>query len=84
MDSGSYISVDPDICHGKPCFKRTRIMVATVLELLETGEPFSEIKAAYPELTRSHIQAALQFARKSIESGRFVAFRSAHHAVSHR
>ena len=33
-----YIAIDPDICHGKPCFKGTRVMVATVLELMEAGQ----------------------------------------------
>ena len=32
-----YITVDPAVCHGKPCFKGTRIMVHLVLGLLEAG-----------------------------------------------
>jgi len=83
MDWRKYISVDPEVCHGKPCFKGTRIMVSAVLEFLEAGQPFREIKAAYPRLTRSHVQAALQFARESVESGRSYVFRLARHAVSH-
>jgi len=55
-------------------------MVADVLELLEAGDSFVQIKSAFPNLTRNHIQAALQFARQAVESGRHTAFRAAHHA----
>lgn len=84
MSLADYISVDSAICHGKPCFKGSRVMVADVLELLEAGDSFVQIKSAYPNLTRSHIQAALQFARRAVESGRHAAFRAAHHAHSGR
>lgn len=77
-----YIAVNPEICHGKPCFKGTRIMVATILEFLEAGDAFREIKAGYPALTPRHLQAAVQFARETIQNGRVVTFRTARHAVS--
>ena len=79
-----YIAIAPDICHGKPTFKGTRIMVATILEFLEAGDTYRDIKAGYPALTPRHIQAALQFAREAIQSGRAVTFQAARHAVSHR
>jgi uncharacterized protein (DUF433 family) len=78
-----YITVNPNVCHGKPCFKGTRIMVATVLELLEAGESYQDIKAGYPCLKPQHLQAAIQFAREAIQSGRVTVFQSARHAVSH-
>ena len=64
MEIQDYISVDPRICHGKPCFKGTRIMVYLVLELLEAGVPVEEIIGPnyYPQLTRKHIEAALHYA----------------------
>jgi uncharacterized protein (DUF433 family) len=77
-----YIRVDPDICHGKPCFKGTRIMVSTVLEFLEDGADLAKIKSGYPAITRAHVRAALGFAREALDSGRYVAFASARHAVS--
>lgn len=67
----NYISVDPKICHGKPCFKGTRIMVYLVLEMLEAGESFAAIKEAYPSLTDTHIKAALGFAARAVETGRY-------------
>lgn len=62
-----YIVADPEICHGKPTFKGTRIMVYLVLEMLEAGAPAKEILEAYPSLTRKHIQAALDFAARLTE-----------------
>ena len=64
MNLHQYLSVDPQIHHGKPCFRGTRIPVYVVLELLEGGlEPKKIVgKDYYPELKLEHIQAALHFA----------------------
>ena len=62
-----YISVDPGVCHGKPCFKGTRIMVYLVLEMLEDGATTSEIIEAYPSLTPERIKAALHYAARVLE-----------------
>jgi len=43
---GRYIVADPEICHGQPTFKGTRIMVWQVLDALERGESPDEIVAA--------------------------------------
>ncbi|TSD02803.1 MAG: hypothetical protein Greene071436_382 [Parcubacteria group bacterium Greene0714_36] len=60
-----YITIDPNICHGKPCFKGTRIMVYLVLEMLAAGETPDDVIAAYPDLTKDAIAAALLFAAKT-------------------
>ena len=57
-----YIAVNPDICHGKPCFKGTRIPVSTILELLESGRSYQDIHKGYPAVTPNHVRAALHFA----------------------
>ena len=64
IDVTYYITVNPAVCHGKPCFKGTRVMVYLVLELLEAGVPPEEIIGPryYPKLTRKHIEAALHYA----------------------
>lgn len=54
-----YIEVNPRVCHGKPVFKGTRIMVSLVLEMLAAGETTEEILQDYPSLSREHIRAAL-------------------------
>ena len=63
MNIANYIVVDPKVCHGKPCFKGTRIMVYLVLGLLEAGVLIDEIIGPqyYPQLTRRHIEAALNY-----------------------
>ncbi len=66
-----YISMDPDICHGKPCFKGTRIMVYLGLEMLEDGASAQNIPDAYPGLTPDHIKAALHYAAKVLEEREF-------------
>ena len=75
MDIRDYISVDPHICHGKPCFKGTRIMVYLVLELLEAGVPVEEIIGSdyYPQLTRKHIEAALHYAGELLKTREYAA-----------
>ncbi|MBI3312943.1 MAG: DUF433 domain-containing protein [Candidatus Omnitrophica bacterium] len=61
-----FISISPDICRGKPCFRinnqPTRIMLYLVLEMLEDGASYEEIIRHYPNLTRDHIRAALHYA----------------------
>jgi uncharacterized protein (DUF433 family) len=56
------ISVDPQICHGTPCIKGTRIPVSIALDILAAGVPESEILAAYPSLQPEDIRAALAYA----------------------
>jgi len=58
----SYISVDPEICFGKPCIKGTRISVGNILGWLSAGMDIPEITEDYPELQEVHIRAALAFA----------------------
>ena len=56
------ISVDPEICHGKPCIKGTRIMVSIILDYLHGGESREEILRQYPTLDPLDIDAALGYA----------------------
>jgi uncharacterized protein (DUF433 family) len=55
------ISVDPEICHGKPCIKGSRVMVSVVLDNLAAGEPWAEIMQGY-QIEEQDIQAALLYA----------------------
>ena len=63
-----HIFTDLAICHGKPCFKGTRVMVYLVLEMLEDGAPVEEILNAYPSLTADSVKAALRFASEVIQT----------------
>jgi uncharacterized protein (DUF433 family) len=57
-----HITVDPQVCHGKACFKGTRVMVSVVLDNLAAGVPPDEIRASYPSLTPESIPAAIAYA----------------------
>jgi uncharacterized protein (DUF433 family) len=61
------IETDPEICHGKPRIKGTRIIISIILEWIEAGKTFEEIMDAYPELSKEDISATVRYARKSIE-----------------
>ena len=55
------ISVDPNICFGKPCIKGTRIWVALILDFLAAGNAFEEILEAYPYLSQEDILACIGY-----------------------
>jgi uncharacterized protein (DUF433 family) len=56
------ISIDPQVCFGKPCIKGTRIWVSLILDFLASGETEKAILAAYPQLQPEDIRAALAYA----------------------
>ncbi len=56
------ITIDPEIMHGKPVVKNTRIPVYIVLNLLAGGLRPEEILKEYPDLTREDILACLEYA----------------------
>lgn len=64
MQISDRISVDPKICHGKPCIKGTRIPVYVILELLAQDTSPNEILREYPHLTKEDIRAAINYAAK--------------------
>ncbi len=55
------ISIDPEICGGKPCIKGTRIWVALVLGFLADGMTEVELLAEYPQLTHLDVLAAIAY-----------------------
>ncbi len=57
-----HIIIDPDIHHGDPCIKGTRIPIATIVGSLADGMTPDEIVAAYPQLTPVAIQVTLSYA----------------------
>ena len=56
------ITIDPNICHGKPCIKGTRIIVSVILDNLANGMKEEDILRSYPSLTSEDIQAAIAYA----------------------
>jgi uncharacterized protein (DUF433 family) len=65
MDSASLLSritLDPQICHGKPCIRGLRYPVEFLLELLSGGTTVEQILTDYPDLQPDDIQAAFAYA----------------------
>jgi uncharacterized protein (DUF433 family) len=58
------ITIDPQICHGKPVIRGLRYPVETMLELLSAGMTIEEILADYEDLEREDLLAALAFATR--------------------
>ena len=58
------ITINADICNGKPTIRGQRITVQTILEFLSAGESEEEILKHYPTLTKEDIKASLKFASK--------------------
>ena len=55
------ISISPNVCHGKPVIKGTRVLVSNILGALSAGETIEQILEDYPNITREDILAALEF-----------------------
>ena len=60
----SRITIDPAVCHGKPCVRGLRYPVETLLELLSSGMTIDEILADYEDLERDDLLAVLAFAAR--------------------
>ena len=61
MELRQQIEIRPDVMMGKPCLRGTRVPVYLVLQKLGAGKTIKQILAAYPQLTKGHIKAALQY-----------------------
>jgi len=55
------ISIDPNICFGKPCIKGTRIWVSLILDFLADGMSIQDILNDYPELNEKDIRACIAY-----------------------
>ena len=62
------VVVSPDLHHGDPCIRGTRIPVATILGSLADGMTSEEIREAYPQLTQVDIQAVLAMRVDDLQS----------------
>ncbi len=58
----SRITINSEICHGKPSIRGMRITVADILEMLAGGMTHKEILADFPYLEKDDINECLQFA----------------------
>jgi uncharacterized protein (DUF433 family) len=83
VELGQYIVADPEICHGKPTFKGTRIMVWQVLDALSRGESVAQIVKAWDgKVGKAAIAETVRLARQALldDQGRLCSVAS--HAVA--
>ncbi len=66
------VSINPEICGGKPIIRGMRVTVQTILEFLYAGTPKEEILEQYPMLEEADIDACMQFAIKLMENKYFI------------
>lgn len=62
MNWWNYVTVDPEICHGRACITGTRVPVSVVLDNLAAGVSIDEMLRSYPSLTSESVQAAMSYA----------------------
>jgi uncharacterized protein (DUF433 family) len=62
-------SVNPAICHGRACIRRTRVLVSAIVDDVATGTPRAEILKSYPTLKEADIEAALAYAAELAREG---------------
>jgi uncharacterized protein (DUF433 family) len=55
------ITIDPKVCHGQACIKRTRIPVYLILRMLANGDTAEELLEEYPSLSHQDIHACLNY-----------------------
>lgn len=60
----SRITIDPEICHGKPTIRGLRYPVENMLELLASGMTTDELLNDYPDLEKEDFLACLEYAAK--------------------
>ena len=62
MNWRDYISVDPEIRHGRACISGTRVTVTVVLDNLAAGRDADDIVRSYPTVSREAVRATLLYA----------------------
>jgi len=62
LDWKERISINPNVCHGKPCIKGTRIMVWIIVGCLANDDTIEDVLEAYPSLSRDDVLASLAYA----------------------
>lgn len=61
------ITIDPEVCHGKPVIRHLRYPVESMIEYLAAGDTIGDLLAEFPDLEREDLQACLEFAAQSLK-----------------
>ena len=62
----SVVKIDPEIMHGTPCFRGTRVPFQTLMDHLEEGDSMDEFLHQFPTVTREQALQALQEAKEAL------------------
>jgi len=62
------VHADPEIMSGAPVFVGTRVLVSTLFDHLEAGDPLETFLNSFPSVTREQAVAALEIAREAVEA----------------
>ena len=63
----SRITLNPEICHGKPTIRNTRYLVETILEYLAGGDSVEDVLEEFNDLEKEDILACFAYAAKSVQ-----------------
>ena len=63
----SRITIDPEICHGKPAIRHLRYPVESMLEYLSAGDSIEDLLREFSDLERDDLLACLEFATQSLK-----------------
>ena len=63
MHKEDFITIDPEIMHGKVVFKETRVALETLFDSLATGESLNEFLDDFPSVKREQAEMAIEYAR---------------------
>jgi len=61
------ITINPEQCGGRPCIRGMRIRVTDILDLFAAGLTAEQILEEMPDLEKEDLQAALQYAARSLD-----------------
>lgn len=65
----------PEICHGKPCIRGTRVLASVILDNLAEGMSPAEVVREYPPLTLDDVRAAMAYAATLVREEELVPLR---------
>lgn len=58
------ITIEPDVCNGRPVIKGTRITAQTILEFLGAGDSIEDVLQEYPSISREDVLACIQYSSR--------------------
>ena len=66
------VTINPEICHGKPCVRGLRYPVSMLLELLSSGMTLDEVLSDYKDLEREDLLAAMAYGARLSDAKRVI------------